>query len=135
MDTYENNDVMPKPEPEENLQPEISEELPAEHTDAVIEEQQLCQEDPSDGFYHGAGTGTRETTFISPESVQSTESPEPTQAASAFDPVPPRKPGRKKEGYWEKDIKICGCSCVDSCAASRRMRYQHSSYKPLLVEL
>ena len=112
MDTYENNDVMPKPEPEENLQPEISEELPAEHTDAVIEEQQLCQEDPSDGFYHGAGTGTRETTFISPESVQSTESPEPTQAASAFDPVPPRKPGRKKKGMGKKVLKYAAVAVL-----------------------
>ena len=113
MDTYEENGVMPQPEPEQVQQPvtPLPEELPAEQE--LLSDEHTPQpegQEPDDGFYHGAGTGVRETTFVSPAPAQE---PETAQSAEpAADPAPPVRRRRKKKGLAKKILKYAVVSLL-----------------------
>ena len=130
MDTYEENDIVPDSTEEEKLQNESTqieridqEQISAEETVDIeqtqfTEENVLVQEpsteetaqqtESSDGFYHGAGTGVKESTLLMPDSnTNATAEDEFSQSSEASTPTPKRS--RKKKGIGKKILK---CSVV-----------------------
>lgn len=91
MDTYEDNPTIPQPEPEDNTPCQPETVAPA-------------AEEPTDGFYHGAGV--QEVTYIASEPAQ--------QASPATEPEPlPRvKTKRKKRGLGKKILKYTVASVL-----------------------
>lgn len=97
MDTYEDNPVIPQPESEDNSQ------YQPETADTTAEE-------PSDGFYHGAGV--QEVTYIAPESTQESDATQQAHAVTEPEPLPHVKTKRKKRGLGKKILKCAVASVL-----------------------
>lgn len=97
MDTYEENHIIPQPEPEDHSQsqPEI--------TETAAPSQEPGPEENSDSFYHGAGV--QEVTYISPASAQESDTTQQTQPVPESEAAPCVKAKRKKRGLGKKIIK------------------------------
>ena len=97
MDTYEDNPVIPQPESEDNsqYQPETVEPT---------------AEEPSDGFYHGAGV--QEVTYIASEPTQESDVAQQHAPVTEPQPLPRVKPKRKKRGLGKKILKFAVASVL-----------------------
>lgn len=97
MDTYEDNPVIPQPESEDNsqYQPETAE---------------TTTEEPSDGFYHGAGV--QEVTYIASEPTQESDTTQQTRPVTESEPISHVKTKRKKRGLGKKILKCAVASVL-----------------------
>ncbi len=103
MDTYEENEQLSQPQ-EEVIPPSQPEDLPQPPQEEIlpqVEDSQLTEEQ-TDGYYHGVGTGTRETTFVITDPEFSREETAPAQ---------PVRRRRRKKGLGKKILK-CSVASV-----------------------
>ena len=79
MDTYENDEMISAPVPEEEEQP--MQEPVEEEMQQPVDEQ--AEEETPESFYHSVGTGTKEETYTVPTKPvcdeQLSQAPQPTQ--------------------------------------------------------
>lgn len=117
MDTYEENEqcaqpeeVIPQPETEDMAQIQAEETCQPEQEAVSQPEAEATPPQPeaedTDGYYHGVGTGARESTYVivDPDATQE----EPTPAASET----PSRRRRKKKGLGKKILKCAIASIL-----------------------
>ena len=110
MDTYEENleenEVISQPDPAENQTVECPEEPAETEQIPAAEESDAAQEDapqiPTEGYYHGVGTGTRENPYFIDGY---TAAPQATAA-----PEKPKRP--RKKGVFKKILKCTAASIL-----------------------
>ncbi len=114
MDTYEENGFMPDPVPEDapqplepQEQPELAQAEPIQQIptdEPCVEETQ--EETSSDGFYHGAGAGAKETTLPTAASTSEPETNEEVSSDEATaEPSCTVKPKRIRKKVGKKILK------------------------------
>ena len=122
MDTYEENGIMPEPNQQETPMPQQEVPTPAEGVvtnscdmdipqqehEQPVQEQVETVSVSDDGFYHGAGTGTKES-MLSTVAEETDPNPEENAQQPVEEPVVPKKRRRKKTGFGKKILK---CSIV-----------------------
>jgi serine protease Do len=98
MDTYEENQITPQPQEEE--------QTPMNTADTAVPVEAPAAEEPSDGFYHGAGV--QEVTYITPE-----PSSEPAASQPAEEELPtPRFVVRQRRCAKVKKVLKCMLASV-----------------------
>ena len=110
MDTYEENleenEVISQPDPAENQTVECPEEPAETEQIPAVEESDAAQEDapqiPTEGYYHGVGTGARENPYFIDGY---TAAPQATAA-----PEKPKRP--RKKGVFKKILKCTAASIL-----------------------
>ena len=122
MDTYEENGIMPEPNQQETPMPQQEGSTPAEGVvtnscdmdipqqehEQPVQEQVETVSVSDDGFYHGAGAGTKES-MLSTDAEETGPNPEENAQQPVEEPVVPKKRRRKKTGFGKKILK---CSIV-----------------------